>query len=96
MITAHAYIMVSIVGGKGLLVVAARGVPRQGGDGGTLGRDTVPGILEETILQEPQSNCGADVIRSQEKTAAPRSQSLFPRSLGPSQGYWDLNSVLWL
>lgn len=88
--------VVHIVGGKGLPVVEAQGVPWPGGDGGTLERDTMPGTLGEMISQEPQSNREGEVSRSQEKIAAPRSQGLVPRSLGQSQGYWDLNSGLWL
>lgn len=49
-------VVVSVVGGKGLPIVKAQGVPWQGGKGRHIGGGTLPGTLGEVTSQEPQSN----------------------------------------
>ena len=83
-------IPVHILGGEGLPVGEAQGVPWPGGDGGALECDTVPGTPQDMISQEPQSTCEVDVSKSQEKGAALRSQRVFPAVTRPVTGVLGL------
>ena len=70
-----------MVGGKGFPAVEALGGPWQEEGGRHLGAGTMPGILEEMISQEPQSNCEVGFVWPRGKNSSVMEPGRWPRQL---------------